>query len=211
MTQPTSPKDILLQLLDQGLVMLHINARHPDVIVPPYLKDDHHLRINLSYRFRLTDLSIDERAVSVTLSFQKQPFHCVIPFTALWGLSQPHDPENLILFPEALPIEMLALAIQQPQPHPDTPQPPPANPKPALATKPTEPVKSAMSRSPQPAPSTTPPSLPSTTPPSSPTAPPKRPTLQLVVDQTEPPPPSASSPPSPPKRPTLRLVKGKDE
>ncbi len=187
--------------------MLHINARHPDAIVPPYLKDDHHLRINLSYRFRLADLTIDEHAVSATLSFQRQPFHCVVPFSALWGLSQPHDPENLILFPEALPIEMLALAIQNPPPHPDTsaksttptPAPLAAARQPAPATPQTnrQPAPATPQTNRQPAPATS-----QTT---------KRPILQLVVDQEQ---STSDSPPttsSPTKRPTLRLVKTKDE
>ncbi len=98
-------------MLEEGLTMLHLDARHPEVIVPEYLKDDLSLRINLSYRFGLTDLEITDRYVSATLSFNRQPFHCTIPLESIWGLSHPPSPE-LNLFLDDLPPELLTLILQ---------------------------------------------------------------------------------------------------
>lgn len=100
-------KDRLLALLDEGLVALHINARHPDVLVPEAHKSNSQLVLNLSYRFRLDDLHISETEVRVTLSFQGSPFLCVLPMEAIWGLSLPNTDEDLELFAESLPLEML--------------------------------------------------------------------------------------------------------
>lgn len=216
MTELSSPKDVLLHLLDEGMVMLHINAKHEDVIVPSYLKDDVHLRLNLSYRFRLPDLQIDDEMISATLSFQKQPFRCCIPFVALWGLSQPHDPENLIIFPDALPIEMLALALQaqqEGQEEEDAPtssetsstEPTATNPEvaPAIAAQPA-PTLALQPKHKKAAPK------PAAERPIVRTS--KRPALQLVVDRDpEDPPPSKDPSPPTAKRPVLRLVKGKED
>jgi stringent starvation protein B len=112
MSRQPSKKDLLLQMLDEGLVMLHLDARQPGVIVPSFLKEDPHLRLNLSYRFGLPDLQIDDEAISTTLSFRQTPFHCVIPFHALWALSQPPASE-MTLFPDAMPLSLFSNLVRE--------------------------------------------------------------------------------------------------
>ena len=62
-------KERLLAALDHGLVMVHLDARRPGVVVPAELRCESHLRLNLSYRFEPPDLSVGEWGIRSTLSF----------------------------------------------------------------------------------------------------------------------------------------------
>ena len=53
-------KDRLLAALERGMVMVHLDARRPGVIVPTELRCESHLRLHLSYRFDPFDLSVGE-------------------------------------------------------------------------------------------------------------------------------------------------------
>jgi len=218
MSAPPNKKEMLLELLENGLTMLHFNTNHPDLDVPDYLKEDHTLALNLSYKFMLSDLDIQEGFIGVTLSFQRVPYFCHLPFDALWGLSQPPG-QNLRLFPDCMPVEILfqmmaASAELEPtedesweeQADEERPLPPtnlsvlqPTKPKLVTADEPqSKNAKPQVAPAAQPAVSPTP----------SPKAP-KRPALRLVVDQ-KPDENKASqkekADPSPKSRPVLRLV-----
>jgi stringent starvation protein B len=192
--ESTSKKQYLLDLLDHGLIMLHIDARHADIEVPPYLKGDPHLCINLSYRFGISDLDITDEAISVTLSFQKTPYHCHLPMAAIWGVSQPPAP-GMQLFFDAMPPELLLQMMVGPdeegpnQAEAPTPlRPIEASPAPTLSSVPTAAPATSETTTEQPAPK-------------------ERPALRLVVDNTDTPePPPATTPPPPSKRPHLRIV-----
>jgi stringent starvation protein B len=104
---PGSKRDALLALLDQGMVMMHLDARRAGVEVPSYLGHEAHLRLNLSYRFLLNDLLIDDWGVGATLSFRGQPFPCRIPWGALFALTRSGTVEGW-LWQEDLPPELAA-------------------------------------------------------------------------------------------------------
>jgi stringent starvation protein B len=103
---PRSKREGLETLLARGLVMIHLDARRPEVVVPEYLSRDPHLCLNLSYRFGLPDLEIDDWGVRATLSFRGQGFHCRIPWTALFAMTQGGG-ERGWLWPHDLPAELL--------------------------------------------------------------------------------------------------------
>ena len=77
-----SKRSVLEKLLDQGMVMVHLDARRPGVRVPPAYKADGQLRLNLSYRFQSRDLALNDELVRCTLSFSGQPFYCELPLEA---------------------------------------------------------------------------------------------------------------------------------
>ena len=68
-----SKKQTLLQYLQRGVAMVHLDARRPGVVVPPQYATDAHLRLNLSYRYSIPDFEIDDRRVQATLSFSGTP------------------------------------------------------------------------------------------------------------------------------------------
>jgi stringent starvation protein B len=105
-TPPASKKDALLALLDRGLVMIHVDARREGVAVPDHLVHEYHLRLNLSYRFDLPDLEIDDWGVRATLSFRGLGFRCQIPWPSIFAMTQPPG-ERGWLWPGDLAPELL--------------------------------------------------------------------------------------------------------
>lgn len=104
---PASKKEALLALLDRGLTMIHLDARRDGVQVPPSYASDPHLRLNLSYRFGLADLEIDDEGVRATLSFSGSGFYCRIPWSAIFAMTQDGG-ERGWLWPADLPPELLS-------------------------------------------------------------------------------------------------------
>jgi stringent starvation protein B len=107
---PPGKKETLLAYLGRGIAMLHLDARRTGVLVPAQHADDPHLRLNLSYRYGIPDLVIDDRRVQATLSFRGQPFRCQLPWSAIFGITSQVSGEGQV-WPEDLPSEvMTALA-----------------------------------------------------------------------------------------------------
>jgi len=98
-------KDRLLAALERGLVMVHLDARRPGVLVPPDLRCESHLRLHLSYRFVPPDLSVGEWGVRSTLSFSGKRFTVAIPWSALFGITSKVTHEWW-MFPEDMPTEL---------------------------------------------------------------------------------------------------------
>lgn len=97
----------LEELLDRGMVMLHVDSRQPEVDVPEHLRGDPHLKLNLSYRFRPCDLEMDDQSLRVTLSFGGQPWSVQVPFSAIFSLTSHATGESLVWL-EDVPAEVLA-------------------------------------------------------------------------------------------------------
>jgi stringent starvation protein B len=83
----SSKREVLERLLGQGMVMVYLDARRPGVRVPPALRDDAQLRLNLSYRFSSHDLAVSDEMVSCTLSFSGQPYYCELPVDAIFAVT----------------------------------------------------------------------------------------------------------------------------
>jgi stringent starvation protein B len=103
--QPPRKKEILLAALGEGMVMLHLDGRNAEVMIPDYLRKDAHVRLDLSYEFRLPDLVIDDWGVKATLSFRRTPFSCAVPWTALFAMTF-YATEQGVVFTEDLPPEL---------------------------------------------------------------------------------------------------------
>lgn len=117
----TEKKDRLLAALNQGMVMVHLDARRPGVLVPQQLRTESHLRLNLSYRFDPPDLSVNDWGVRQTLSFGGSRFGVAIPWSALFAITS-HTTKEFWMFLEDLPPELLQSAPARAQ----EPSPPPA-------------------------------------------------------------------------------------
>ena len=98
-------KDRLLAALERGLVMVHLDARRPGVLVPADLRCESHLRLHLSYRFVPPDLSVGEWGIRSTLSFSGKRFTVAIPWSALFGITSKVTHEWW-MFPEDMPTEL---------------------------------------------------------------------------------------------------------
>lgn len=122
-------KERLLAALDQGMVMIHLDARRPGVLVPAALRGEAHLRLNLSYRFDPPDLTVGEWGVRSTLSFSGSRFTVAVPWSALFAIAS-HVTKEFWMYPDEMPPELL----QQP-PVAAARTPPPA-PVPVAAERP---------------------------------------------------------------------------
>jgi len=96
----------LLEMLDRGLVMLHLDPRAPDVVVPARFKSDPVLRLNIAYQFRLPALDIGAEGVYAVLSFDKQNFGCTLPWSAIFAVTRPDAGHDGIIWPESVPPEL---------------------------------------------------------------------------------------------------------
>jgi stringent starvation protein B len=98
-----SKKTVLGELLEQGMVLVTLDARCEGVEVPKHLADDAQLRLNLSYRFGLP-MKLDDEGVSATLTFAGTPYACRLPWSAIY-LFVSHVTGRPILFPADVPSE----------------------------------------------------------------------------------------------------------
>ena len=114
MTPPTpSKKQTLLQFLARGVAMVHLDARRPGVLVPKQFEGEAHLRLNLSYRYSIPDLIVDEKHVQATLSFGGRPFQCQMPWGSVFGITSSASGDGQV-WPEDLPTEVMqTLASRQ--------------------------------------------------------------------------------------------------
>ena len=100
-----SKRQTLLQYLQRGVTMVHLDARRAGVIVPPQYAGDAHLRLNLSYRYAIPDFEIDDRRIQATLSFSGLPFQCILPWESIFGITS-HAGDGQV-WPEDLPTEVM--------------------------------------------------------------------------------------------------------
>jgi len=107
-------KERLLTALDQGMVMIHLDARRPGVSVPTHLAAEAHLRLNLSYRFDPPDLTVNEWGVRCTLSFSGSRYTVAVPWNALFAITS-HVSREFWLYPEDMPQELLQHPLASPQ------------------------------------------------------------------------------------------------
>jgi len=106
----------LRAMLEDGLVMLHLDPRPDVVIVPMHLKSQPMLRLNLAWAFNLPALDIDEEGVYAVLSFNRANFGCTIPWSAVFAMTWPDLEHDGFVWPDAAPVELrAALAAAHPQ------------------------------------------------------------------------------------------------
>jgi stringent starvation protein B len=120
-------RQTLLQFLERGVAMVHLDARKAGVVVPPQYAQEPHLRLNLSYRYNIPDLEMSDRRLQATLSFGGRPFRCILPWVSIFGITS-HAGEGQV-WPEDLPGEVMeGIATKK-----DTKEPHAAQGKPALS------------------------------------------------------------------------------
>lgn len=113
--QRTSPSDplapqkfaVFSRFIAKGKVMVTLDARRTGVTVPSHLAHESQLNLDFSERFGLSDFVYDERGVRASLSFNRQPFFCDVPWASVYALFSHVDNERLT-WARSLPQEILA-------------------------------------------------------------------------------------------------------
>ena len=104
-TRASEKKDRLLAALERGMVMIHLDARRPGVLVPQELRCESHLRLHLCYKFDPPDLSVGEWGVRCTLSFSGARFTVAVPWCALFAITS-HVTQEFWMYPDDMPTEL---------------------------------------------------------------------------------------------------------
>jgi stringent starvation protein B len=106
-------KDVALALLEQASVFVHLDPRTDKVAVPAWLKRQPQLvlQIGLNMAIPIPDLEVDEAGLSCTLSFNRSPHHCQIPWGAVFALVG--DNGRGMVWPDDVPPEVAAEAEKQ--------------------------------------------------------------------------------------------------
>lgn len=113
---PTPPQlppkqEVALALLQTASsVYVHLDPRPSDVLVPPWFKKQPQLvlQIGLNMAVQIPDLDVSDEGISCTLSFNRSPTFCKIPYSAIFGLVG-EDGRGMI-WPESVPAEVAASA-----------------------------------------------------------------------------------------------------
>jgi stringent starvation protein B len=106
-------------LLARGPVLVHVDARRAEVAVPPRFRADPSLVLRFGYALSpaIADLAVDDHAISGTLTFGGQPFHCVLPWTAVYAAMVEGEQRGTV-WPEDVPEDVLTGAGDAPAPLP---------------------------------------------------------------------------------------------
>ena len=97
--------DVFKQLVEQGMVMVVMDSRRKGVQVPPRFSEDHQLRLNFSLKFYIEDFEYDDYGVRASLSFNKVPYFCDIPWDAVYALNS-QAVEQGVMWPDDVPTEL---------------------------------------------------------------------------------------------------------
>ncbi len=116
-TQRVPPKkDVALALLEQASMYIHLDPRAEAVQVPAWFKKQPQLvlQVGLNMAVPIPDLNVDERGLSCTLSFNRAPFFCMIPWPAVFALVGENG--RAMVWAEDVPAEVAAQAQAQKAP-----------------------------------------------------------------------------------------------
>jgi stringent starvation protein B len=90
-------------------VLVHVDARRPEVVVPARFRPDPSLVLRFGYSLSppIHDLTVDDDAIAGTLTFAGQPYRCVLPWTAVYA-AMVEDEQRGTVWPEDVPEDVLA-------------------------------------------------------------------------------------------------------
>jgi stringent starvation protein B len=106
-THPLPPKkEVALALLERSSVHVHLDPRAGGVVVPPWLKKQAQLvlQVGLNMPVPIPDLHLDDDGMSCTLSFNRSPFFCVVPWASVFAMVG--DDGRGMVWPEDVPPEV---------------------------------------------------------------------------------------------------------
>jgi stringent starvation protein B len=111
-------KEVALALLERSSVFLHLDPRRERVAVPPWFKKQPQLvlQIGLNMPVPIHDLHLDDEKVTCTLSFNRSPFYCVLPWDSIYAMVG--EDGRAMVWPDDIPPEVAAQAQARPAPAP---------------------------------------------------------------------------------------------
>lgn len=82
-------RQLALELLAETTVFVHFDARRDGVVVPQSLSSTAiaTFEVGLNMPVPIRDLTVDDKGISGTLSFNRRPAYCSVPWSAIYALS----------------------------------------------------------------------------------------------------------------------------
>ena len=108
-TPPLPPKiDVARGLLQDASLYVHLDPRGEDVVVPPQFHGQSQLVLQLGFNMavKIPDLEVDEKGIGCTLSFNRMPHWCFLPWGSIYALVG-EDGRGMI-WPDDVPSEVAA-------------------------------------------------------------------------------------------------------
>jgi stringent starvation protein B len=106
-TQPLPPKkEVGLALLERSSVYVHLDPRQEAVMVPTWFKKQPQLvlQVGMNMPVPIPDLRFDDEGMSCTLSFNRAPFFCVVPWASVFAMVG-EDGRGMV-WPDDVPAEV---------------------------------------------------------------------------------------------------------
>lgn len=113
MTSPLPPKkDVALALIERSSVFVYLDPRREGVVTPAGFKREPKLvlQVGLNMAVPIRDLTFDDSGMSCTLSFNRTPFFCVIPWGAVFALTDENG--QGMVWPDDVPRELVEAQAQ---------------------------------------------------------------------------------------------------
>jgi stringent starvation protein B len=110
----STKRELLEALLRSSWAYLHVDGRADGVELPEWLREPAvKLQIGYDMPLPIPDLAIDDEGVRATLSFQRTPHLCRIPWRAIFAISDLDG--RGAMFPDDVPPEVSARAtVEEP-------------------------------------------------------------------------------------------------
>jgi stringent starvation protein B len=101
-------KQVALELLEGASLFVHLDPRADDVQVPSQFHGQTQLvlQLGLNMAVAITDLDVNDEGIACTLSFNRTPHWCVMPWKAVYALIG-EDGRGMV-WPEDVPPELAA-------------------------------------------------------------------------------------------------------
>jgi stringent starvation protein B len=116
MTQLLPPKkEVALALLERSNVDVYLDPRAKGVVVPPQFRKEPRLilKIGLNMPVPIPDLRLDDESLSCTLSFNRSPFYCVVPWPSVFAMVG--DDGRGMVWPDDVPQELAVRVVEDGQ------------------------------------------------------------------------------------------------
>ena len=113
-SHPLPPKkEVALALLERSSVHVHLDPRGDGVMVPVWFKKQPQLvlQIGLNMPVPIPDLRLDDEGLTCTLSFNRSPFYCVVPWPSVFAMVG--DDGRGMVWPDDVPPEIATQAQGQ--------------------------------------------------------------------------------------------------
>ncbi|MDI1443266.1 ClpXP protease specificity-enhancing factor SspB [Polyangium sp. 6x1] len=147
-------KEVALALLEGPSMFVHLDPRRSGVSVPKRFLDKPQLvlQIGMNMFVPIPDLKVDDEGITCTLSFDRAPFWCRMPWNAIYALVG--EDGRGMMWPTDIPPEVVAQMQAPPQQAKDAPKPAQKKPRAKLAAvsdAPPEPEPKPLAEEPAPA------------------------------------------------------------